>query len=157
MNKTETAALLLYAAGRDNRKEDRAAVEAWYEDLGDLPFEDCKAAVRQHFQTSTDYLMPAHIRSIVRAIRTERVRAAGDITNRIPASIEAIEDQAEHTAASTAWLQEAKRRIGNGEPLDVVAPRLQIVRDPAGIDKMREIAERMSKDKGAKNEPRETA
>lgn len=152
MNKTETAALLAYASGRDSRKPDPAAVEAWFEDLGDLPFEDCRAAARQHFQTSTEYLMPVHIRSIVRTIRTERIRAAGDISDRIPAAVEALDDP----AASNAWMQEAKRRIGDGELLDDVAPRLQLV--PADKQDIKAITEQLAREKGAKNEARgETA
>lgn len=146
MNKTETAALLAYAAARDNRKEDRAAVEAWFEDLGDLPFEDCKTAVRQHFQTSDDYLMPVHIRSIVQAIRGERVRAAGDLGDRIPVHIRQMEGT-EGDMAEIAWKQEVARRIGDGELVDDIAPRLQLVR--GGAEQIKAITERMAREKRA--------
>lgn len=119
--------LLAYAAARDNRKEDPAAAEAWYEDLHDLPFEDCKAAVRHHMQNSHEYLMPVHIRDYVKAIRSERVRVAGDLSPRIPAHIDAMPDGPEQLAAEQAWLREATDRIANGEHVDDVAPRLQLV------------------------------
>lgn len=150
MNKIQTAQLLAYAAARDNRKEDPAAVEAWFEDLGDLPFEDCKEAVRQHFQNSLEYLMPVHIRATVKTIRLERVRAVGDISDRIPRAIEELEDEEEHTRQSLAWLQEAKRRIGDGEDIDTVAPRHpHPPADLKSVDRIKEITEQIARDKNA--------
>lgn len=152
MNRVEVVALLAYAGLRDGRKADDDVAEAWFEDVGDLPFEDCMEAARQHFKDSTEYLMPVHIRATVRTIRAERVRAAGDISDRIPAHIEALEGD-EHTRQSLAWLQEAKRRIGDGEPLDVVAPRPRTVpTDISAVQRMKEITEKLARDKTVTDE-----
>lgn len=72
MNRSETALLLGAMAARDQRTIGETDVLAWHEDLSDLPFEDCRAAVSRHFRESTDRLMPAHIRRQVRIIRDER-------------------------------------------------------------------------------------
>jgi hypothetical protein len=76
MNRSETALLLGAIAGRDRRIVGDADVLAWHEDVGDLGFEEARAAVSRHFRESTEYLMPAHIRRHVRVIRDENRRAA---------------------------------------------------------------------------------
>lgn len=65
MNIEETAAVLAKAAAFDNRNVGEANVLAWHEALGDLRMADCLAAVTQHARSSTEYLMPIHIRRIV--------------------------------------------------------------------------------------------
>lgn len=149
MNRTEAAMLLAYAAARDNRKADPAAAEAWYEDLGDLNLDDCKAAVRHHMKNSHEYLMPVHIRDYVKVIRAERVRAAGDLSNRVPAAIEAMDDGPEQLAAEQAWLREAARQIADGADVDHVAPRrLRLV--PGKPDEaMKAITDQLAKQKRA--------
>jgi hypothetical protein len=76
MNRSEIALLLGAVAARDRRTIGEADVLAWFEDLGDLGFEEARAAVSRHFRESTDYLMPAHIRQHVKVIRTETRKAA---------------------------------------------------------------------------------
>lgn len=82
MNRSETALLLGAMAARDQRTVGEADVLAWYEDLGDLPFEDCRAAVSRHFRDSTERIMPAHIRRQVRILRDER--RAGEAVKALP-------------------------------------------------------------------------
>jgi hypothetical protein len=72
MTRSEIALLLGYIAARDRRTVGETDVLAWHEDLGDLDAPDTREAVRRHFRESTDYLMPAHIRRLVRLIRDER-------------------------------------------------------------------------------------
>lgn len=43
----------------------KAAVLAWAEVLHDIPEEHALLAVAQHFETSAEFIMPAHIRRIV--------------------------------------------------------------------------------------------
>jgi hypothetical protein len=74
MNNSEIAKLLALAASRDQRTVGDADVLAWHEDIGDLDFDDAREALRRHFRESTDRLMPAHIRRLVRTIREERRR-----------------------------------------------------------------------------------
>jgi hypothetical protein len=72
VNRTEMAQLLALVSTLDNREVVPTTVEAWMGVLGDLQLRDCEAAVRQHFQTSAEYLMPVHVRSIAERVAFER-------------------------------------------------------------------------------------
>jgi hypothetical protein len=67
--------LLTTAAAFDRRTVGDADVIAWHAAVGDLPFADAQAAVVQHYAESTDWLMPAHVRKLVRRIRELRIAA----------------------------------------------------------------------------------
>jgi hypothetical protein len=69
----EVLDLLTLIAVRDNRTVGRTTAVVWHEDIGDLNFADCREAVGRHFRESTDWLMPATIRRLVKAIRAERL------------------------------------------------------------------------------------
>lgn len=75
MNHAQTARLLAKVAAFDNRDVGDVIIAAWFEALGDLDFEACLSAVTFHFAESKQWLMPAHIREIVRPI-TERLPSA---------------------------------------------------------------------------------
>lgn len=77
MNHDEMVDLLSLISARDNRTVGRATVLAWLEDLDGIDFRDARRAVTQHYRESTDWLMPAHIRDHVRAIREERLGPPG--------------------------------------------------------------------------------
>lgn len=77
MTPEETGQLLARAALYDNRKVDTPTVIAWHHVLGDLPYQDCEAALAAHYTETTDWLMPAHIRNRVREIRHQRIQDAG--------------------------------------------------------------------------------
>lgn len=72
MNKTEMAKLLTIASAIDNRKLTTEAVEAWFMVIGDIDYDVAVEAVRQHFDASTDYLVPNHVR--VLSSRITKVR-----------------------------------------------------------------------------------
>lgn len=72
MNRQETAQLLTLAALVDNRTVTPEAVLAWHGIIGHLPYNDAAAALRSHYQGSTEWVMPAHIVGILR----DRQRAA---------------------------------------------------------------------------------
>lgn len=72
MNLEEIGALLAKAAGYDNRTIGQGNVLAWHEALGDLRLDDCLQAVTLHHRTSTEYLMPVHIRRHAAEVRRER-------------------------------------------------------------------------------------
>lgn len=72
MNRSEVAVLLGLAAARDQRTVGDADVLAWHEDIGDLDFADARAALGRHYRESTDRIMPAHVRRLVRVMREER-------------------------------------------------------------------------------------
>lgn len=73
MTPDEVLDLLTLVAVRDNRTVGRTTAVVWHEDIGDLNFADCREAVGRHFRESTEWLMPANVRRLVKAIRTERL------------------------------------------------------------------------------------
>lgn len=73
MTPDEVLDLLTLIAVRDNRTVGRTTAIVWHEDIGDLSFADCREAVARHFRESTDWLMPATVRRLVKTIRSERL------------------------------------------------------------------------------------
>ena len=61
MNLQETAQVLAKIQLGDNRQVDELTVREWHDTIGHLEFVDAIAAVKEHRQISSDYLMPAHI------------------------------------------------------------------------------------------------
>jgi len=107
MTPKQTLALTRYVkACCPQQAMDSYTPDAWYDLLGDLPLEDCRAAVvavakRQPF------VAPAEIRAEVRAIRDERLRLAGD-----PAPpAELLDDP----AAYRAWIRRTTKQIADGQ------------------------------------------
>lgn len=74
MTRSEVALLLGLAAARDYRTVGEVDVLAWFEDIGDLDLADAREALARHYRESTDRVMPAHIRRLVKVIRDERRR-----------------------------------------------------------------------------------
>lgn len=72
MTPDQAAELLTVACAYDSRRPDRARAIAWADALGDLDADDCVNAIRQHYRVSTEWVMPAHIRRLVRVIREDR-------------------------------------------------------------------------------------
>jgi hypothetical protein len=58
----------------DSRQVDELIALEWFDIIGDLEFEDAIAAVKRHRQTSTEYLMPAHVMNLVSEIRAGKSR-----------------------------------------------------------------------------------
>ena len=75
MNRAQVADLLNLIASTDGRKLTQQMPAAWYDILGAYTYEDCRAAVINHFQTSTEWLMPAHIIRHVKHLRKDRLLA----------------------------------------------------------------------------------
>jgi hypothetical protein len=73
MSPTEITALLAICASADNRKPNPEMVQFWTAALGDLDFHPCRDAVVAHYQDSTDWIMPAHIRGRVRRARAAAI------------------------------------------------------------------------------------
>lgn len=94
MNIPETAALLAMVAASDRRTVGELDIEVWHDALSDLDFDDCRDAVRAHIRTSTDWLLPAHVRGgakLAKRQRLERVEVFTPDANPddVPAYIEA--------------------------------------------------------------------
>lgn len=79
MERKEMAALLAFISATDGRRITDHMPAAWMEILGDYRYEDCKGAVRQHFEESTEWLMPAHIVRRVKAMGKRRLADVGAV------------------------------------------------------------------------------
>lgn len=138
MNRSHTALVLAKVAAIDNRRLDPAVpgeptpiLDAWHEAIGDLRFEDCLTAVAAHRRESTDWLMPAHIVTRVKAMRAERVRGLSDAD--LTPDIGAVSGD-----AGRAYLETLRRRQGlvmDGVSLDEA---IALVPVPAGVPLSRE-------------------
>lgn len=114
MNHSEVALLLGLASTRDYRKIGETDVMAWHQDLGDLDFEDAKLAVSLHYRESTDRIMPAHVRRLVRQIRAERRR---------------VEAHSEPLSIKSRWEadEDRDRRLKRG--MSVIGPVMTEIRE----------------------------
>ena len=79
MNKTEVAKLLTLVSAFDSRTVGIDTVEAWYPILEDVKVDEAVTVVRNHFATSTAYLMPAHITAGVEKLSGPK-KLASDIS-----------------------------------------------------------------------------
>ena len=105
----ETIDLLTAAAAFDRRTVGKADAVAWHTVVGDLPLDDCLAAVRGHYTDTTDWLMPAHVRQRVKAMRRDRIDRA------IPAAPPA--EVADAPGRYKAALEAGIRRIADGRSM----------------------------------------
>jgi hypothetical protein len=76
VNLSETADLLTAMSAFDRRTIGDGDVIAWQAVLPDASFADCLEAVKRYYAEHTTWMMPAHIRRLVRDIVTEREMAA---------------------------------------------------------------------------------
>ncbi len=73
MTPQETSAVLAMIGTYDRREFTPTDVRAWHAAWHPaLTFEDARHAVTEHYRTSTEWLMPAHINRIAKARRDDR-------------------------------------------------------------------------------------
>jgi hypothetical protein len=123
MTPDEVLDLLTLIAVRDNRTVGRTTAVVWHEDIGDLAFADCREAVGRHFRESTDWLMPATVRRLVKAIRAERLNGFQYVP---------VEGD-DNTRVYLAALREQRAAVADGrreaDPvIEAAAPRAEDVR-----------------------------
>jgi len=106
MNRQEVTALLALMSGRDGRAVGQVEIEAWLEDLGRWDFDTAREAVRRHYTTTRDFARPFDVIKLIRAVRDERLIAAGHITP--PARL------ADNPAAEIAWMRSRREAIAAG-------------------------------------------
>jgi hypothetical protein len=124
MTPDEVLDLLTLIAVRDNRTVGRTTAVVWHEDIGDLNFADCREAVGRHFRESTDWLMPATIRRLVKSIRAERLEGFQYVP---------VEGD-EHTAVYLANFRAQRAAVADGHrpaalPALPSGPRAEAVRE----------------------------
>lgn len=73
MTLDETIDLLTVAVAFDRRTVGEADAIAWHAAVGDLDFADSREAVIAHYRASRDWIMPADVRSRVKALRRDRL------------------------------------------------------------------------------------
>jgi len=69
----EVIDLLTLAAAFDRRNIGETDSIAWHAALGDMAFADAQAAVIGHYQDSREFVMPADVRTRVKAVRRDRL------------------------------------------------------------------------------------
>jgi len=116
MNRAEVSLLLGVCASFDARTIGEADVIAWHDVLGDLNYSDAVNAVKSHYGSSADRIMPAHVRSGVRQIRRERVNGAD-------ASF-VFSGDPDNTREFQRQLKAHRQAVGDGRP-DPEAPHLE--------------------------------
>jgi hypothetical protein len=79
MKPSEAAKLLAVAAAFDNRTVGETDATAWSLALGDATLAEASAAVVEHYTTSTERVMPAHVVAAVRSNRRANLRGAGEM------------------------------------------------------------------------------
>ena len=121
MTLEETIDLLTVAAAYDKRTAGKADAIAWHAAAGDLDFADSRAAVVAHYSEGTEWLMPAHVRRRVLAIRHRRLQD----TEIPPPPVELLDNPAAYSAA----LHAAAVAIADGR--DPVAAMQAIARTAA--------------------------
>jgi len=73
MDPVEASAALTVAAAFDNRNVTRETAIVWAEALPDVTLADARAAIKRHYADSTAYLMPGHVKALVKTVRADRL------------------------------------------------------------------------------------
>lgn len=98
--------LLTCAAAYDRRTIGETDVAAWTLAIGDLPFADAQAAIVAHYSETTDWLMPAHVRT-----RVKQARALNLARHPVP---EPPAEMLDDPQAYRAELQARVRQLADG-------------------------------------------
>lgn len=119
MTPEQVSRVLAAAALRDNRHVGPADVMAWLEDIGDLDPADALTAVSRHYRSSTERLMPAHVRRIVAELNRQRGEA--ERSERLRRQLEALDSVAaepvrDRSPEVKAMLAELAEKLGRGRP-----------------------------------------
>ena len=109
MTPEQAAALMTYASAFDNRNVTAEAATAWADTLAPyVNLHDGRRAVSDHYATTSDWIMPAHINRAVKRYRAARIAEApyGDV----PPELDPAQTQ--------AWLTTYRRALGDGNTVN---------------------------------------
>jgi hypothetical protein len=125
MTPADTAELLVLAAAFDRRTIGEADVAAWHAALGDLEPSDVKAAIIAHYQDTSDWLMPSHVRTRVKAARAKRLALVVDQVpdadpDDVPAYLSAVRDQRYRAASADARPRPIRQLLAGVEAATVI-------------------------------------
>lgn len=113
MDKSDVVLLLAFAGTYDYRKTGDADVEAWHLAVGDLDFEDAKAAIVAHYRGTDQRMMPFHVRQGVKVLHEERRRLEPDVSRRLPSRFETDEERAQRARAGVAQVQDVINQLAD--------------------------------------------
>lgn len=105
MTLDETIDLLAVATAFDRRTVGEGDAVAWYAALGDLDFADSRQAVIAHYRERREWIMPADVRTRVKAIREARLDEGEKFLDP-PSGLDGPSYQ--------QWLINARKRIADG-------------------------------------------
>lgn len=112
MDLVESAKALNIAAAYDNRTVTDASAIVWADALEDLTYRDVEAAIKWHYARTADWLMPAHVRAAVKAIRADRlarVRAPAPNVDPDNPQAQIVEQRLIRDAIADGRMDEAER------------------------------------------------
>ena len=110
MTLDETIDLLTTCAAYDRRTIGKSDAVAWHAVVGDLPFEQAQKAVFAHYSESTEWIMPAHVRTRVK--RQQRDEAE---RGRIKQVNDPAAYRREVEQADAAFMRKLAQRTGNAQ------------------------------------------
>jgi len=116
--------LLTYIAVLDNRRFGEETVLAWHGIIGHLDIDDCREAVRRHFASTTEYLMPAHIVRLVGEIDRERRRAAREAAEAAQARALAATPRRDRSPEVAALIRQLRATLRPTDPSVVRRPEV---------------------------------
>jgi hypothetical protein len=110
MTLDETIDLLTTCAAYDRRTIGKTDAVAWHAVVGDLPFDQAQKAVFAHYGESTEWIMPAHVRTRVK--RQQRDEAE---RGRIRELLDPQAYRREVEQADAAFMRKLAQRTGGKE------------------------------------------
>lgn len=138
MNPSEAALALGLASTVDNRQVGEANARVWADLMPDLELSDVQAAIKHHFATSSEYLMPHHVINHVKVLRSERAR----VVNVPPFPHELASNPKAEQAWKRAYCDDLFRGSAPWEALNTangalnITPEIEPLAIGAGEDKM---------------------
>jgi hypothetical protein len=86
MTETEITNLLKEAQRVDGRTIGKGDIESWMGYLDGYTFEECQAAIREHYRNTTDWMKPAHIHALIKGSQQARIAAYSQAVPALPAN-----------------------------------------------------------------------
>jgi hypothetical protein len=105
MGRSEAAKILTLCAVYDRRTIGESDVAAWSDVLNLVRFEDAAIAVRQHYASSRQWVMPSDVVDGVRRLRAERLARE---TDQVPMG------DPDDVVSYLRDLRQARRRVADG-------------------------------------------
>jgi hypothetical protein len=141
----EVCDLLAVAASFDRRTIGEADSEAWESAVGDLSFDDARAAVIAHYRETRDWVMPSDVRQRVKAMRLRRLEAT-------PLPAPACPD---YPGRYQELIRASVQRIADGASLNRAIAGTPLPGDPPA--EWQQAREAMAGPAAAKPDPRDLA